>query len=614
MRKNILSSLPVIIAVALMFTAISCGGGGTSTNNSVPVANPGGPYVGNMNQALGFNGSGSSAPSGKTLTSFAWLFGDGSSGTGASTTHTYTIAGNFTATLTVTDNSGATASSTVAVQIITAPVAKPGGPYTGKVGVAVAFDASASTVPPGQAPGYTWDFGDGSALTTPTSNPKTSHTYGNVCTCNVRLILTDDTGGTSIGTTTATIALGPGAGGESATPSTFFSIGQPASSSSQFAYVLTTSSSGAGSLTIETIDNNTGQLLPSGVTPPSIESNFAPAGMVTDPSRKFLYLYGGNSLLTFQIVPETGALTSSSTTAMEGSPDVPANQALMFSPNGKFAFFITQDADAADPTTSGSVTRFSVDANTGALGAIETVSAQVSRVQSAAIDPAGKFLYVSGFAPSSSTDISPKTPQIAIFAVAQDTAALNPIPESPLMIESGVAATSMAIDSTGRFIYVAGKNLTTNSPALSVFTIDSTTGGLAQSAAPISLGDPSIGESATDTSSLILSPSGGFAYVLATLTRGGAVPQQAIQLFELNVQTGAAHFASSITTNAAAADPITFSLASLSAFSTNQVTTTAGNFGFLFLTNPSDATILSFSADAKTGMLNFRSATNTAAR
>jgi PKD repeat protein len=51
-----------------------------------------------------------------SIVSYAWNFGDGTTGSGATVQKTYTGAGNYTATLTVTDNRGATATSTVGIQ------------------------------------------------------------------------------------------------------------------------------------------------------------------------------------------------------------------------------------------------------------------------------------------------------------------------------------------------------------------------------------------------------------------------------------------------------------------------------------------------------------------
>lgn len=56
----------------------------------------------------------------------------------------------------------------------TAPVANAGGPYTGSEGAAVTFNGTGSADPSGQALTYSWDFGDGSALS---SGVAPSHTY-----------------------------------------------------------------------------------------------------------------------------------------------------------------------------------------------------------------------------------------------------------------------------------------------------------------------------------------------------------------------------------------------------------------------------------------------------
>jgi PKD repeat protein len=47
--------------------------------------------------------------------SYGWDFGDGTSGTGEHVSHTYGRAGSYTVSLTVTDNGGATASDSKAI-------------------------------------------------------------------------------------------------------------------------------------------------------------------------------------------------------------------------------------------------------------------------------------------------------------------------------------------------------------------------------------------------------------------------------------------------------------------------------------------------------------------
>ena len=74
----------------------------TPPANSAPAANPGGPYSGAPGVALTFDGTGSSDPDGDALT-YAWDFGDGVMGTGATPSHTYETAGNYEVRLVVSD-------------------------------------------------------------------------------------------------------------------------------------------------------------------------------------------------------------------------------------------------------------------------------------------------------------------------------------------------------------------------------------------------------------------------------------------------------------------------------------------------------------------------------
>jgi PKD repeat protein len=65
-----------------------------------------------------FDGSGS-ADSDGNIAAYIWDFGDGSHGSGPTFSHTYARPGNYTATLTVTDNSAASTSTLMAVSPIT---------------------------------------------------------------------------------------------------------------------------------------------------------------------------------------------------------------------------------------------------------------------------------------------------------------------------------------------------------------------------------------------------------------------------------------------------------------------------------------------------------------
>ena len=83
-------------------------------SNTPPVAAVGGPYSGVEGVAIGFDGSGSLDLDSDPLT-YAWDFGDGSTGSGVSPSHAYVAAGSYTVELTVNDGTiNSTISSTTA--------------------------------------------------------------------------------------------------------------------------------------------------------------------------------------------------------------------------------------------------------------------------------------------------------------------------------------------------------------------------------------------------------------------------------------------------------------------------------------------------------------------
>lgn len=84
--------------------------------NLVPEANPGGPYAGEPGIAVQFDGSASSDPNGDVLT-FAWDFGDGAMGDGATPNHVYAADGTYTVTLIVNDGEFDSARSEATVDI-----------------------------------------------------------------------------------------------------------------------------------------------------------------------------------------------------------------------------------------------------------------------------------------------------------------------------------------------------------------------------------------------------------------------------------------------------------------------------------------------------------------
>src|SRR5437763_165437 len=168
--------------------------GATSTTSTLagslaPVAKAGPDQFTQTLSTLTFNGSGSFDPGG-TIVSYAWRFGDGGTASGIAVTHGYATAGIYTATLTVTDSRGASASDTAVVRVADRPpVANAGPDQSGILGSAVTLRGSGSD-PDGTITSYRWDFGDGASA----SGATASHAYATAGTYTAKLTLTDDRG------------------------------------------------------------------------------------------------------------------------------------------------------------------------------------------------------------------------------------------------------------------------------------------------------------------------------------------------------------------------------------------------------------------------------------
>ncbi len=165
-----------------------------------------------------FNGR-YNAPTGTPITftasennarSYAWNFGDGTSASTKTATHTFPSSGPYAVVLTVqgdeTNNSG-TASATINVDItgpprpstvytITGATQTGTDTYTAEAGLVITFTAGAT-----QATAFSWDFGDETK-----SGRSATKSYGSVGPRTVRLTVTGDGTNTS-GTASVNIAI-----------------------------------------------------------------------------------------------------------------------------------------------------------------------------------------------------------------------------------------------------------------------------------------------------------------------------------------------------------------------------------------------------------------------
>ncbi len=125
--------------------------GGNAAPNAVASGNP---TSGAAPLTVSFSGSGSTDPNGDSLT-YSWNFGDGATGSGTSTSHTYSSAGPYTAVLTVSDGRGGSDTATVGITVGTPPVASISTPASGakySAGNTVSFSGTATDAQDGSLP------------------------------------------------------------------------------------------------------------------------------------------------------------------------------------------------------------------------------------------------------------------------------------------------------------------------------------------------------------------------------------------------------------------------------------------------------------------------------
>jgi len=168
--------------------AAAVGGGGPVA----PTANfVGSPTSGEYPLNVSFTDQSAGAPE-----SWSWTFGDGGTSTAQNPSHTYTSAGSYTVTLTVSNSVGNDTMTRSSYIDVTEPPTYPptaaftGTPVSGTAPLDVNFSDQSTNAPVS----WSWTFGDGATSTQ--QNP--SHTYAAVGTYTVALTVSNMYGNDSI--------------------------------------------------------------------------------------------------------------------------------------------------------------------------------------------------------------------------------------------------------------------------------------------------------------------------------------------------------------------------------------------------------------------------------
>jgi PKD repeat protein len=209
-REKILPHLSFyrLVAISLMFLLTTglitaCGGGG-SGGDAPPITT--GKFADLTEPAAFFTISPEpvivleqvmfdASESAGDISEYIWNFGDGETGYGVETSHSFPDAGTYQVTLTVTDKNQLEASSSQEIVVIEPPNEPPIAEFTlkptsGQAPVLISFVPSGSSDPDGEIIQYSWDFGDGKSAIGRIAN----HTYSAPGNYVAKLTVTDNRG------------------------------------------------------------------------------------------------------------------------------------------------------------------------------------------------------------------------------------------------------------------------------------------------------------------------------------------------------------------------------------------------------------------------------------
>jgi 6-phosphogluconolactonase (cycloisomerase 2 family) len=241
-------------------------------------------------------------------------------------------------------------------------------------------------------------------------------------------------------------------------------------------------------------------------SPASVPSEVDPNSLAVDPSGKYLYavnLKGGAS--------NTGGSISQYTIGADGTlmPMTPATVAqgngstdIAVHPSGKWAYAVS----SKNPGST--VVQYTIGAN-GALATSSTAPLPSVFPQFVAIDPSGKYLYVT---------LQGQVDGVAQFTIDQTTGELAAMsPASVPFTAAGATAFAITVHPSGKYAYVTDYYGT-----ISEYTIDANSGALSP------LAQTKVDGPVQFAAWITVDPSGKYAYVANAGTTSAAISQYTV--------------------------------------------------------------------------------------
>jgi uncharacterized protein (TIGR03437 family) len=237
-------------------------------------------------------------------------------------------------------------------------------------------------------------------------------------------------------------------------------VGSPGSPSSvaihpsgKFVYVTNGGNAALGangpSIAEFSIDPNTGALTLLSSVP--LTPGTGPQGAAIDAAGSFLFVAqaGPGNVGVYSIDPSAGTLSP-----VPGSPfaALPNVSKVVVHPSGKFAY--------ASTGATSQIVAFNIDGSGALTPVAGSPFAARNNLFWMAMDAAGQFLFA----------IERQDPGVLVYSVDRNTGALTPVAGSPFSLPPGSTPTSVAVDPAGKFLYVS----TAGNGGVNVFTIGAT--------------------------------------------------------------------------------------------------------------------------------------------